>query len=59
MILASYRANNKLSSFRHERGSEELEIDTVLLMVEDLDMDNEHETGVETWHSYLQVLKTW
>ena len=39
-----------MSSYRHETGSEEHEIDTdaVLQVVEDLDMDNEHETGVET-----------
>ena len=36
-----------MSSYRHETGSEELEIDTdpVLQIVEDVDMDNEQETG--------------
>ena len=44
------------SSYKHEPGSEELEIvpDTVLQMVEDLDMDNEHATGDETWHSIFK-----
>ena len=30
---------------------------TVLQMVEDLDMENEHETGVETWHRSSSVEK--
>ena len=36
--------------YRHQTGSEEFEIDTttVLQMAGDLDMENEHETGVET-----------
>ena len=39
----------------HETGSEELEIDIVLQIVEDLDMDNEHETGVETLQEGLNM----
>ena len=34
-------------------GEFEIDADTVLQMVEDLDMDNEHETGVETCHSII------
>ena len=52
-----------MSSHRHQTGSEEFVIDTttVLQMAEDLDMDNEHETEVETWHtcSIFKCFKTW
>ena len=36
----------------------EIDTDTVLQMAEDLDMENEHETGFETLHRMSRV-KTW
>ena len=45
----------------HQTGYEEFEVDTttVLQMAEDLDMENEHETGVETFQRIFRELKTW
>ena len=48
----------KISSYRQQTGSIEFEIDTntEMKMVEDLDMDNEHETVIKILH---RIFKSW